>query len=267
MFAPELIDQLARRLDEAHRTKTLIRMFTIEHPDMTIDDAYAIQRAWTKMQIAQGRIVKGHKIGLTSKAMQNAVGINEPDFGVLFEDMFCADGGEISYERFHAPRIEVELAFILKHPLNGPSCTIFDVLRATEYVTPALEILETRIHRIDPQTKSARTVKDTISDNAANAALVIGGRPFHPRDVDMRWIGALLFRNGQIEETGLAAGVLNNPANGIAWLANRLALQGEHLAAGEVVLAGSFTRPVDIRKGDTIHADYGAYGSISCQFV
>ena len=123
------------------------------------------------------------------------------------------------------------------------------------------------MHRVDPETKQTRKVMDTISDNAANAALVLGGRPFRPLDADLRWIGALLFRNGQIEETGLAAGVLNHPANGIAWLANRLAPHDEALQAGEVVLAGSFTRPVDINRRDTFHADYGPFGSVSCQFV
>ena len=199
--------------------------------------------------------------------MQNAVGISEPDYGVLFADMFYPDASPIPFGRFHAPRIEVELAFVLKAPLKGPDCTLFHVLNATDYVTPALEILETRMHRIDPETGKTRKVMDTISDNAANAALVLGGRPFRPMDADLRWIGALLFRNGEVEETGLAAGVLNHPANGIAWLANRLAPHDEHLAAGEVVLAGSFTRPVDIRRGDTFHADYGAFGSVSCQFV
>jgi 2-oxo-hept-3-ene-1,7-dioate hydratase len=263
----QTIERLARRLDEAERSKSLIRAFTPDYPDLTIEDAYAIQRAWTKLQFSRGRIIKGHKIGLTSKAMQNAVGISEPDYGVLFADMFYADATPIPFDRFHAPRIEVELAFVLKAPLRGPECTIFDVLNATDYVTPALEILETRMHRVDPETGKARKVMDTISDNAANAALVLGGRPFRPMDADMRWIGALLFRNGEVEETGLAAGVLNHPANGIAWLANRLAPHDEHLAAGEVVLAGSFTRPVDIRRGDTFHADYGAFGSVSCQFV
>jgi 2-oxo-hept-3-ene-1,7-dioate hydratase len=267
MLNQQMIENLAERLDQAERSKSRVRAFTIEYPDLTIEDAYAIQRSWTALQVKQGRVIRGHKIGLTSKAMQNAVGISEPDYGVLFEDMFYADAGEIPFDRFEAPRIEVELAFILKAPLKGPRCSIFDVLNATDYVMPALEILETRMHRVDPETKAPRKVMDTISDNAANAALVLGGRPFRPNDVDLRWIGALLFRNGQIEETGVAAGVLNHPANGIAWLANRLAPHGEHLAAGEVVLAGSFTRPVDIRKGDTFHADYGKFGSISCQFV
>jgi 2-oxo-hept-3-ene-1,7-dioate hydratase len=262
-----LIKLLAHRLDEAERSKVLIPMFTREYPDITIEDAYAIQRAWTALQLDRGRVIRGHKIGLTSKAMQSAVGIAEPDYGVLFADMFYPDASAIPFERFHAPRIEVELAFVLKAPLRGPDCSIYDVLNATDYVTPALEILETRMHRVDPDTGQTRKVMDTISDNAANAALVLGGRPFRPLDADMRWIGALLFRNGQIEETGLAAGVLNHPANGIAWLANRLAPHDEHLAAGEIVLAGSFTRPLDIRRGDTFHADYGSFGSVSCQFV
>ena len=267
MLDAATIERLAARLDEAERTKTLITMFTKDYPDFSIEDAYAVQRAWTKLQLGRGRVIKGHKIGLTSKAMQNAVGISEPDYGVLFADMFYADATPIPFDRFHAPRIEVELAFVLKAPLRGPDCTIFDVLNATDYVTPALEILETRMHRVDPETKAPRKVMDTISDNAANAALVVGGRPIRPLDFDLRWIGALLFRNGQIEETGIAAGVLNHPANGVAWLADRLAAQGEHLEAGEVVLAGSSTRPVDIIKGDTFHADYGQFGSVSCQFV
>jgi 2-oxo-hept-3-ene-1,7-dioate hydratase len=267
MLDRQTVERLAQRLDEAERSKSLIRAFTLEHPGLTIEDAYAIQRAWTRLQLSRGRTVKGHKIGLTSKAMQSAVGISEPDYGVLFADMFYPDAGTIPFDRFRAPRIEVELAFVLKAPLKGPGCTLFDVLDATGYVTPALEILETRMHRIDPETKAPRKVMDTISDNAANAALVVGGRPFRPLEADLRWIGALLFRNGQIEETGIAAGVLNHPANGVAWLVNRLAPHGEHLEAGEVVLAGSFTRPVEVSRGDTFHADYGPFGSVSCQFV
>jgi 2-oxo-hept-3-ene-1,7-dioate hydratase len=267
MLDSATIKRLAQSLDEAERSKKLIRAFTHEHPDITIEDAYAVQRAWTALQLARGRIIKGHKIGLTSKAMQSAVGIAEPDYGVLFADMFYSDASMIPFDRFHAPRIEVELAFVLYAPLRGPGCTIFDVLNVTDYVIPALEILETRMHRVDPETGQTRKVMDTISDNAANAAVVLGGRPFRPLTADLRWIGALLFRNGQIEETGLAAGVLNHPANGIAWLVNRLATYDEQLAAGEVVLAGSFIRPLDISRGDTFHADYGRFGSVSCRFV
>ena len=261
------IRSAAERLDQAEKTRTQIRQLSLDHPGITIEDAYAIQKAWVEMKVAQGRVVKGHKIGLTSKAMQSALNIDEPDSGILLDDMFFADGGLVPTERFIATRIEAELAFVMKSRLAGPDCTLFDVLNATDFVVPALEILETRMHRVDPETGKTRKVMDTISDNAANAALVLGGRPFRPMDADVRWIGALLFRNGEVEETGLAAGVLNHPANGIAWLANRLAPHDEYLKAGEVVLAGSFTRPVDIRRGDTFHADYGAFGSVSCQFV
>ena len=267
MLDESVITRLAQRLDDAERNKAQIRMFTQEYPELGLDDAYAIQRAWTKLKIDRGRVIKGHKIGLTSRAMQAAVGIDEPDHGVLFDDMFYFDGAQIPAERFYAPRIEVELAFVLRTELRGPDCTIFDVLDATSYVSPALEILESRMQRVDPATNATRKVLDTISDNAANAALVLGGRPFRPTDTDLRWVCALLFRNGQIEETGVAAGVLNHPANGIAWLLRKLAVHDEGLQAGEVVLAGSFTRPIEVSKGDTIYADYGPFGSVSCRFI
>jgi len=143
---------------------------------------------------------------------------------------------------------------------------MFDVLNATDFVVPALEILDTRIERIDPATKATRKIFDTIADNAANAGIVLGGRPIRPLESDLRWIGALCFKNGQLEETGLAAGVLNHPATAVAWLANKIAPHGLALEPGQVVLAGSFIRPIETRKGDTIQADYGAYGSVSCYF-
>ena len=226
MLSDSLIAALAQRLDEAETSKTFIRALSLEHPGITIEEAYAIQNAWTSLKLARGRTIKGHKIGLTSKAMQYAVGISEPDHGVLFDDMFYYDGAIIPSARYMAARIEVELAFVLAKPLSGPDCTIFDVLNATDYVTPALEILESRVHRIDPATKATRMIVDTIADNAANAAIVIGGRTFKPDAADLRWVSALLFRNAQIEETGVAAGVLNHPANGIAWLANKLFAHG-----------------------------------------
>jgi len=144
---------------------------------------------------------------------------------------------------------------------------MFDVLNATDFVAPALEILDTRIERVDRETKSTRKIFDTIADNAANAGIVIGGRPMRPDAVDWRWAGALLYKNGVIEESGLGAAVLNHPGNGIAWLANKLAPHGEGLAASEIVLGGSFTRPVACAAGDTFHADYGPLGSISVRFV
>ena len=260
--------QAAERLEEAERTRVACRQFSLDYPDMTIDDAYAIQHAWMQLKLRNGRTVKGHKIGLTSKAMQRAVNIAEPDYGTLLDDMFYRDGAVIPSERFLQLKIEAELAFVLAKPLSGPDCTLFDVLDATAYVTPALEILDARIQRIDPETKRTRNVFDTISDNAANAALVLGGRPFKPAviDADMRRIGAIVSRNGEVEETGLAAGVLNHPGYGVAWLANRLHRFGVTLQPGQVILAGSFIRPIEVGKGDTIVADFGEFGTVSCHF-
>jgi 2-oxo-hept-3-ene-1,7-dioate hydratase len=183
------------------------------------------------------------------------------------DDMFFAQGGDIAVSHFIAPRVEVELAFVLGQALEGPNATLVDVLRATDYVCPALEIIDARIEQFDRDTKAPRKVFDTISDFAANAGIVMGGRPVKPDAVDLRWVGAMLFKNGVIEETGLAAAVLNHPATGVAWLANKIAPHGERLNAGDVVLAGSFTRPTPAVAGDTLHADYGPLGTVSFRFV
>jgi 2-oxo-hept-3-ene-1,7-dioate hydratase len=185
------IRSAAERLDQAEKTRKQIRQLSLEFPAITIEDAYAIQKAWVEMKVGQGRVVKGHKIGLTSKAMQSALNIDEPDSGILLDDMFFADGGLVPSDRFIATRVEAELAFVMKSRLSGPDCTMFDVLNATDFVVPALEILDTRIERVDPQTKATRKIFDTIADNAANAGIVLGGRPIRPMDADLRWIGAL----------------------------------------------------------------------------
>jgi 2-oxo-hept-3-ene-1,7-dioate hydratase len=260
------IQTMAAHLHEAERTRMQTRALSVLYPDATIDDAYRIQEAFVARKISAGAVVKGHKIGLTSKAMQAAVGINQPDSGYLLDDMFFADGGVVPKNRFIGLRVEAELAFILKADLASPDLTMFDVLNATDFVTPALEILDTRFFRLDPETKASRKVVDTIADNAANAGVVVGGRPFRPAEHDMRWIGAICSKNGAVEETGLAGGVLNNPANGIVWLARRLAGQGRGLKAGEIVLAGSFIRPIEVGSGDTLVADYGQFGAVSCYF-
>jgi 2-oxo-hept-3-ene-1,7-dioate hydratase len=267
MLPHDTLQTLARELYDARKTRIAVRHFSQRFPEMTVDDGYAVQREWVKLEQADGRVIKGRKIGLTSRAMQQASQISEPDFAPLMDDMFFEQGGDIPIKRFIAPRVEVELAFILKSRLEGPNCTIFDVLNATDHVTPALEIIDARIEQFDRETKAPRKVFDTISDFAANAGIVLGGRPVRPLDVDLRWVGALLHKNGVIEETGLAAAVLNHPANGVAWLANRLAPHDEQLNAGDVVLAGSFTRPTIAARGDQLHADYGPLGSISLRFV
>ncbi|HRH86346.1 MAG TPA: 2-oxo-hepta-3-ene-1,7-dioic acid hydratase [Rubrivivax sp.] len=261
------IAALARQLYDARRSRTPLRHFSKQHPGMSIDDGYAIQRAWVALEIADGRTIRGRKIGLTSRAMQLSSQIDEPDFAPLMDDMFFANGGDIPLQRFIAPRIEVELAFILGKPLQGPGVTLFDVLAATDFVCPAIEIIDARIEQFDRDTKAPRKVFDTISDFAANAGIVLGGRPVRPHDIDLRWVGAMLFKNGVIEETGLAAAVLNHPGNGVAWLANKIAPYDEQLNVGEVILGGSFTRPTTALAGDTFHADYGALGAVSFRFV
>ena len=267
MLDQATIDQLARQLYDARKSRRQLRHFSQQHPQMTIDDGYAIQRAWVALEQADGRVVKGRKIGLTSRAMQQASQITEPDYAPLMDDMFFAQGSDIPVERFIAPRVEVELAFVLGRPLRGPGVTLFDVLAATEYVTPAVEIIDARIEQFDRETKAPRKVFDTIADFAANAGIVLGGRPVKPDAVDLRWVGALLYKNGVIEETGLAAGVLNHPAQGVAWLADKIARHDEQLDAGDVVLAGSFTRPVTGAAGDSFHVDYGPLGAVAFRFV
>ncbi|MBZ0218437.1 MAG: 2-oxo-hepta-3-ene-1,7-dioic acid hydratase [Fimbriimonadaceae bacterium] len=265
-LSPSDIASAADRLFEAEKTRTQIALLSIAHPGMTMDDAYAVQAALVKLKKAAGRKVIGWKIGLTSKAMQYALNIDIPDSGVLFDDMVFDDGGTVPADRFIQPRIEAEIAFVMKTGLAGPNVTIDDVLAATDYIMPSLEILDTRILRTDPVSGKPRTIVDTISDNAANAGIVTGGTPVRPDDVDMRWIGAIVTRNGEVEETGLGAGVLNHPARGIAWLANRLADYGEAIQEGQVVLSGSFIRPVEALHGADIVADFGPFGSVSCSF-
>ncbi|MDR1967763.1 MAG: 2-oxo-hepta-3-ene-1,7-dioic acid hydratase [Burkholderiaceae bacterium] len=267
MLSTEIHRELARQFHAAEKNRQQIRAPSLQFPDIGIDDAYAVQRAWIDLKLQEGRVVRGHKIGLTSRAMQQSSQIDEPDYGTLLDDMVFDDGGVIPGARFIVPMVEVELAFVLGKRLAGAHVTLLDVLSATDYVLPALEIIDARCHRIDPESKRPRKVFDTISDNAANAGIVVGGRPIKPLDVDLRWVAALLYRNGVIEETGVAAGVLNHPGNGIAWLAKKFAPHGVALEPGQIILAGSFTRPVPARAGDTFHADYGPLGNITCHFA
>jgi 2-oxo-hept-3-ene-1,7-dioate hydratase len=229
-------------------------------PEITIEDAYAISSEVARRRIAAGARLIGHKVGLTSKAMQRSSQIDEPDYGILLDDMMVADGAKVPHENYCRPRVEIELAFILGKALKGPGVSLPDVLRATEYVVPAIEIVDARV--VDP-----RRIFDTISDNGAAAGIVIGGRPIGPMDVDLRWVSGMMYCNSEIEETGVAAGVLGHPALGVAWLANKLGQHGVALEPGHLVLAGSFTRVVFAKKGDTLHADFGPLGGIAVQFV
>lgn len=266
MLTQDQIEDAAARLHAAEEGRRQIDQLSQQYLDITVQDAYRVQDAWVAHKLGLGRKVYGHKIGLTSRAMQKSSNISEPDYGVLLDDMVFSEGTEIPTGRFIVPRVEVELAFLLSRDLQGPNCTVFDVLSATEYVFPAIEIIDARIRQIDPATKATRKVFDTISDNAANAGIICGGRTVRPFDLDLRWVGALLYKNGVIEETGIAAGVLNHPANGVAWLANSYAPHGRQLKAGQVILAGSFIRPVEVEPGDVFHADYGPLGGVAFRF-
>ena len=256
----------ARLLDEAERNRRQVRQSTSVHPDMSIEDAYRVQAAWLRLRLGRGEQLIGHKIGLTSHAMQQAMNITTPDSGFLTDAMVFSPGQGSPAGGFCDPRIEVELAFVLGRDLAGEDLETDDVLDATDYVTPAVELIAARTFRTDPATGRTRTVVDTIADNAADAGIICGGRQVGPRDVDLRWIGALAYRNGVIEETGVAAGVLDHPSRGIVWLARRYAAQGRTLEAGQTILAGSFTRPMVVRPGDTFRFDYGPLGAFSVEF-
>lgn len=257
----------ASLLDEAERTRRQARQTTSVHPDMTLDDAYRVQAAWLDLRLARGETMVGQKIGLTSRAMQAAMNITTPDSGFITDAMVFEPDSTLAAHDFCDPKIEVELCFVLADDLGGVDLTVEDVLDATEYVTPAAEVIAARTFRKDTQTGRTRTVIDTVADNAADGGLICGGQRVGPRDVDLRWVGALAYRNNVIEETGVAAGVLDHPARGIVWLARRYSEQGLRLRAGQAILAGSFTRPIDIRPGDDFCFDYRELGSFGITFT
>jgi 2-oxo-hept-3-ene-1,7-dioate hydratase len=232
----------------------------VTFPDITIEDSYAISAQVMERKLKAGRKLIGHKVGLTSKAMQRSSQIDEPDYGYILDDQLIGDGAKVPHENYCKPRVEVELAFVMGKRLEGPGVGLADVLRATEYVIPAIEIVDARIQ--DP-----RRIVDTVADNGAAAGIALGGRPVGPLDVDLRWVGGIMYRNSEIEETGLAAGVLGHPALGVAWLANKICQYGHAMEPGHIVLAGSFTRVVFAQKGDTLHADFGPLGGLAIQFV
>lgn len=253
------IQSAATSLYEAGQSKKVIPQLSSTYPEMVLSESYQVQKRWAELNFEQGRRQIGHKIGLTSRAMQMASKMTEPDYGVLLDDMMFQDGASIPANRFIRPRLEVELAFVMSSDLSGPDCNIYDVMRATEFVVPALEI-------IDYRTEVPRQIVDTIADNAASGGVVVGGRPVKPFDVDIRWVAATLTKNAIIEESGVSAAIMGHPAAGLAWLANKLHDQGEKIQKGQFVLAGAFTRPVDIRSGDIITADYGSMGAVSVSF-
>ncbi|WP_170464431.1 2-oxo-hept-4-ene-1,7-dioate hydratase [Ruegeria arenilitoris] len=266
-MTPEDHARAAADLLQAERTGQQIGLLSLRHPEIGMDDAYAVQNAIYRQKLAEGRKVIGWKIGLTSKAMQYALNIDIPDSGILFDDMAFANSGTVPAGRFIQPRIEAEIAFVMKSSVGGQNVTREDVVAATDYVAPSIEILDTRIQRVDPESGNARTVYDTISDNAANAGIVLGAERHAVDALDLRWVGALTFRNGEIEETGLGAGVLNDPIESVVWLARRMAQYGQSIEPGQIILSGSFIRPIECPPGTAIHADFGPFGSVDINFA
>ncbi len=266
-MTPDAITTAARALLTAEATRKQIGLLSQTYPGMTLDDAYAVQAELVATKLAEGRRRIGWKIGLTSRAMQEALKIDTPDSGVLLNDMLFANGATVSADRFIQPRVEAEIAFLMARDLSGLQVTRADVVAATAHVAPALEILDTRILRSDPRTGRGRIITDTVSDNAANAGIVLGDQRHVIDAYDLRWVGAIVRRGGVVEETGLGAGVLDDPVIGILWLVHRLARYGRGLMAGEIVLSGSFVRPVEAVPGSHIHVDFGPFGSVDINFA
>ena len=267
MMTPADHSRAAQDLLHAEATGEQIGLLSLRHPGMGMDDAYAVQNAIYKAKLAQGRRVIGWKIGLTSKAMQYALNIDIPDSGILFDDMAFDHGATVPAGRFIQPRVEAEIAFVMKSAIGGANVTRADVIAATDYVAPSLEILDTRIKRVDAATQKTRTVYDTISDNAANAGVVLGPQRHDIAAFDLRWVGAITSRNGAVEETGLGAGVLNDPIESVVWLAQRMAQYGQSIEPGQIILSGSFIRPVECPPGTQIHADFGDFGHVDIGFA
>ena len=266
-MTPDAISACAETLFTAEQTRKQCGLISVKHPDATLDDAYAIQSALVAKKLASGRTVTGWKIGLTSRAMQSALGITTPDSGVLLDDMHFANGATVPAGHFIQPRVEAEIAFVLRAPLRGSDITRADVIAATDHVCASLEILDTRILRVDPDSGKARNIVDTVSDNAANAGIVLADARQPIEAFDLRWVGAIVSRDGVVEETGLGAGVLNDPIRGIVWLVRRLAAYGMGIEAGQVVLSGSFIRPVEAPSGSHFSADYGPFGTVQITFA
>lgn len=254
------IEAAAARLAGALETGTPTRPIIEDHPDATPEDAYHIQRELIDAFVADGAHVKGHKVGLTSTVMQRALSVGEPDFGRLLDTMFHPDAATVSADRFIAPRIEPEVAFVLRRDLAGPGVTVADAVLAVDVVLPALEIIDSRI--IDWKI----SLVDTIADNASSGGVVLGGCARPLGALDLRTLGCNVWRNAALAATGAAGAVLGNPINALVWLANRLGSFGEGIEAGSVVMPGSCTAATPVGPGDVVTASFAALGQVSVAF-
>lgn len=256
-----VLDHCVDALATAASTRQAIEPLTASRPDLTVEDAYAIQSAGIERRLRDGRLVRGRKAGLTSAAMQAQLGVDEPDFGVLLDDMFVEDGEEISLDLLLQPRVEGEIGFVLERDLEGPGVTAYDALLATAGVLACIEVIDSRIAdwRIG--------LVDTVADNASSGLVVAAGRLIPVAGLDLRLVGMAFYRNAELVETGAGAAVLGNPARCVAWLANKLAEFGERLRGGELVLAGALHKSVAVAPGDVFRAEFNQLGSVTTRFV
>jgi 2-keto-4-pentenoate hydratase len=254
------IEKAAGTLAGAYTTRTPLPPLTASHPDLSVGDAYAVQLAQVAVWTDAGARVKGHKVGLTSAAMQRQLGVDQPDFGHLLDTMFLAEGTPAAYQRFIQPKAEPEIAFVLGRDLAGPGVTVAEALAAVDFVLPALEIIDSRI------ADWKITLADTIADNASSGAVVLGSRPVKPDALDLSLTGCLLHRNGRLEGTGAGGAVLGSPVNALVWLANVLGARGTALEAGQVILPGSVCAAIPFAPGDTVSATFDRIGSVSITF-
>jgi 2-keto-4-pentenoate hydratase len=248
----------AQALFQAELDNAPITPISEQYPTADVEDAYRISQAVTDLKVAAGRVIKGHKIGLTSKAMRSLTNATEPDYGTMFDNWFVLEGSVVPRSTMNRPLVEVELAFVLKEPLVGPAVTVADVIRATDFVLPAIEIVDTRQSGRGPN-----MLIDSIADAAACGLVILGANKARLEDIDVRNIGASLSINGDIEESGMARAVMGNPINAVAWLANKLHEFGVTPQAGHVILSGSFIKAIPFQPGDTVEALFNELGEVS----
>ena len=260
MTSDSLHQQLADELWEADRTAKPISPLTERYPDLVVEDAYAIQTINIDRRLAAGEQAIGRKVGLTSAPMQQLLGVNEPDFGVLTDEMFVEDGDLIDLGRLNQPRVEAELAFLMETDLAGPGVTTARALRAIAGALPAVEIVDSRV--ADWKIK----LVDTVADNASSGLLVVGGRMRKVEDLDLRLLGVVVARHGEVIDTGAGAAALGNPARCVAWLANKLGSLGAGLKAGDIVLPGAVHKMVPVAPGDVFRADFAHLGGVTVRF-
>jgi 2-keto-4-pentenoate hydratase len=257
----DVIDRFAGELYRAVADRQPIEPLTDRAPDLTLEDAYAIQTRVIDRRVQAGARVIGRKIGLTSAPMQQMLGVDEPDFGVLLDDMFVEDGDAIPLDSLLQPRVEAELAFVMARDLAGPGVTTATALTAVAGVLPSIEIVDSRV--ADWRIK----LVDTVADNASSGLLVVGGRMRPVSDLDLRLVGVVVSRNGELLDTGAGAAALGNPARCVAWLANKLGGLGSGLRAGDVVLPGAVHRMVPVRPGDSFRAEFSRLGAVTARFA